>query len=221
MHHRERRVWKRGRTALRALGLALAFLLIATMSWADGEVTISHYFSGELGREGLKEILDEFTEETGIAVKDSIVDHEGFKVGILVRAAGDQLPDVFSYWAGARTQFVIDAGDVGAIDDMWAANGLDDVVAKSVADGATMYNGARYLVPFGYHYAGMFYNTKVMAAAGVDEFPTDWDGFLAMCESLKSKGITRSRSAPRIDGPHSSGSTTCCCGPPVRSTAPA
>ena len=122
--------------------------------------------------------------------RTSIVDHEGFKVGILVRAAGDQLPDVFSYWAGARTQFVIDAGDVGAIDDMWAANGLDDVVAKSVAIGATMYNGDRYLVPFGYHYACMFYNAKVMADAGVSEFPTDWDGFLALCERLKSQGIT-------------------------------
>ena len=53
-----------------------------------------------------------------------------------------------------------------------------------------MYNGARYLVPFGYHYAGMFYNAKVMADAGVTEFPTTWDGFLALCADLKAKGVT-------------------------------
>ena len=190
MHHRERRVWKRGRAALRALGLALAFLLITTMSWADGEVTITHYFGGDLGRAGLEEIFGSFKAETGITVVDSPIGHEDFKAGILVRAAGGNLPDVFSYWAGARTQFVVDAGSLGTIDDMWAERGLDDVVAKSVADGATMYNGDRYLVPFGYHYAGMFYNTKVMADAGVTEFPTDWDGFLALCENLKSQGIT-------------------------------
>ena len=197
MHHLGRRTsgsagraGKRGRIALRALGLAVAFLLIATMSWADGEVNITHYFGGDLGRAGLEEIFGSFKEATGTTVVDSPIGHEDFKAGILVRAAGGNLPDVFSYWAGARTQFVVDAGSLGTIDDMWAEHGLDDVVAKSVADGATMYNGARYLVPFGYHYAGMFYNTKVMADAGVTEFPTDWDGFLALCENLKSQGIT-------------------------------
>ena len=97
---------------------------------------------------------------------------------------------MFSYWAGARTQFVVDGGNIAAIDDAWAANGLDAVIAKSVADGATMYNGSRHLVPFGYHYAGMFYNAKVMADAGVTEFPADWDGFLALCENLMAQGIT-------------------------------
>ena len=171
-----------------ALGLATA--LGSGSAAADEEVTISHYFSGDLGLAGLGEIFGSFNEATGISVKDNPIGHEDFKTGILVRAAGGNLPDVFSYWAGARTQFVADAGNLGPIDEMWAANGLDDVVAKSVADGATMYNGERYLVPFGYHYAGMFYNAKVMAAAGVTEFPTTWDGFLALCENLKSQGIT-------------------------------
>ncbi len=190
MHHIGQRTWKRGRTALRALGLALAFLLIATMSWADGEVTVTHYFGEDLGRGGLAQIFESFKAETGITVVDSPIGHEDFKAGILVRAAGGNLPDVFSYWAGARTQFVVDAGSLGTIDELWAEHGLDEVIAKSVADGATIYNSARYLVPFGYHYAGMFYNTKVMADAGVTEFPTDWDGFLALCETLKSNGVT-------------------------------
>ena len=178
-----------------AATLAGALALTGGVGWsgtalAEGEVTITHYFSGDLGRAGLEKIFAKFKEEKGITVKDSPIGHEDFKAGILVRAAGGNLPDVFSYWAGARTQFVVDAGNLGAIDDMWAGRGLDAVVAKSVADGATMYNGARYLVPFGYHYAGMFYNAKVMADAGVTEFPTTWDGFLALCADLKAKGIT-------------------------------
>ena len=178
---------------LKAAALAGAFGLAGTFgsggALATGEVTISHYFTGELGRAGLEEIFGNFREATGITVKDSPIGHEDFKTGILVRAAGGNLPDVFSYWAGARTQFVADAGNLGAIDEMWAARGLDAVVAKSVADGAAMYNGARYLVPFGYHYAGMFYNTKVMAEAGVTAFPTTWDGFLALCADLEAKGV--------------------------------
>ena len=188
---------KRGRAALTALAAGLALLLTAAVGWAEGmadeemrEVTIAHYFGGDLGRAGLEEIFAAFKEQTGITVVDSPIGHEDFKTGILVRAAGNNLPDVFSYWAGARTQFVVDGGNLGAIDAMWTAQGLDAAVSKSVADGATMYNGSRYLVPFGYHYAGMFYNAKVMADAGVTEFPADWDGFLALCENLKAQGIT-------------------------------
>lgn len=61
---------------------------------------------------------------------------------------------------------------------------------RQVAAGATLYNGQRYLIPFGYHYAGMFYNTKVMADAGVTEFPKTWDEFIALCETLKAAGVT-------------------------------
>ena len=188
---------KPSRAALAALAAGLALLLTGTVGWAEGvqdeetqEVTITHYFGGDLGRAGLEEIFAAFKEQTGITVVDSPIGHEDFKTGILVRAAGNNLPDVFSYWAGARTQFVVDGGNLGTIDAMWDAQGLDVAVAQSVADGATTYNGSRYLVPFGYHYAGMFYNAKVMADAGVTEFPADWDGFLALCENLKAQGIT-------------------------------
>jgi ABC-type glycerol-3-phosphate transport system substrate-binding protein len=168
--------------------------LIATGSFgsaalAEGEVTISHYFTGELGLKGIQDIFAKFTAAKGIAVKDSPIGHEDFKTGILVRAAGKNLPDVFSYWAGARTQFVVDSGNLHPIDEAWAAGGLDKIIAKSVADGATMYNGKRYLVPFGYHYAGMFYNKKVMDKAGVTAFPKTWDEFKALCDKLKAAGI--------------------------------
>lgn len=175
----------------RSLGVALltTALGIAAASAADDTVTVSHYFTGELGQKGINEIFESFNDSTGIAVEDSPIGHEDFKTGILVRAAGDSLPDVFSYWAGARTQFVVDAGNLAPIDEMWDANDLDSVVAKSVADGATLYNGKRYLVPFGYHYAGMFYNPKVMAEAGIEEMPKTWDDLVAACATLREMDI--------------------------------
>lgn len=167
-------------------------LATATPSFAadSGEVTIMHYFTGALGLDVLEDIFKEFQDKTGIAIKNSPTGHEDFKSAVLVRAAGNNLPDVFSYWAGARTQFVIDHDSLRPIDDMWAANGLDNVVAKSVADGASIYGGKHYLIPFDYHYAGMFYNTKVMADAGITEMPKTWDEFIAMCDTLKAKGVT-------------------------------
>jgi multiple sugar transport system substrate-binding protein/raffinose/stachyose/melibiose transport system substrate-binding protein len=179
------------RRALLASALAAATLGISAVpAFADGEVTISHYFTGDLGLNAVREILDQFQTESGITVKDSPIGHEDFKTGILVRAAGGNLPDVFSYWAGARTQFVVDAGNLHPIDSMWAAADFDHVISKGIADGATLYDGKRYLVPFGYHYIGMFYNVKVMQKAGITEMPKTWDEFKAMCDKLKAAGVT-------------------------------
>src|SRR5690554_2669109 len=55
---------------------------------------------------------------------------------------------------------------------------------------ASTYDGSKYLVPFSYHYAGMFYNPKVMADAGITEMPTTWDELIDAAVTLKSKGIT-------------------------------
>ena len=178
----------------RRLLAAAAFvpaLALGTNAFAQGgDVTITHYFTGEFGLKVFNEQVAKFEAATDYTMKNSPVGHEDFKTDILVRAAGDSLPDVFSYWAGARTQFVVDSGSLHAIDEMWNRDGLDAVVAKSVADSATLYNGKRYLVPFNYHYAGMFYNTKVFADAGVTEMPATWDEFLALCEMFKGKGVT-------------------------------
>ena len=156
---------------------------------AQEQVTISHFFSGDTRRAALKEIFDKFKGETGIEVVDSPIGHEDFKTAILVRAAGNSLPDVFSYWAGARVQFVVDAGAVAPLDDLWASAQLGDVVAKSIANGATLYNGKRYFVPFGYHVDGFYYNPKVMTDSGITTMPKTWDELLAACQTLKSKGI--------------------------------
>jgi multiple sugar transport system substrate-binding protein/raffinose/stachyose/melibiose transport system substrate-binding protein len=173
-------------TALAVPAAHLATPLLAQ----SGEITISHYFTGELGLKAFKEQIARFEAATDYTLRDSPVGHEDYKTDILVRASGNSLPDVFSYWAGARVQFIADSNALRPIDEMWDRAGLNDVVARSIAESATMYNGNRYLVPFNYHYAGMFYNKPVLAEAGVTELPTDWEGFLALCETLKAAGIT-------------------------------
>ncbi len=175
--------------------LLVAILLVAgvfPVLAQEGEsfVTVMHYFTGTLGRESLNQIFEEFQTESGVTIFDNPIGHEDFKTTILVMAAGGDLPDLFSYWAGARTQFVVDSGQLASLDEMWTANNLDEVVPASIVEGATMYNGAHYLIPFGYHYAGFFYNPAVMEAAGITEFPTTWDEFNAMCDTLLAAGVT-------------------------------
>ena len=169
------------------LALLLTFGTAASVV-AQEEVNIPHYFSGELNQENLNTVMANFTEASGIGVVDSPIGHEDFKAGILAGVASGVLPDVFSYWAGARVQFVVDAGALQPIDAMWDAAGLDDVVPAGVADAATLYNGERYFVPFNIHYAAFFYNPKVWEAAGI-AVPDSWDGLMEAFAEFEMQGI--------------------------------
>lgn len=171
-------------------GLVAILVHATSIAQSNGEVSISHYFTGELGLKSFQAQVAKFEARSGITLKNSPVGHEDFKTDILVRAAGNSLPDVFSYWAGARVQFVVDSGSLYPIDAMWNKQGLDDVIAKSVADSATLYDGKRYLVPFNYHYSGLFYNKNTLKEAGADTLPQTWDEFLALCAKLKENDIT-------------------------------
>lgn len=44
-------------------------------------------------------------------------------------------------------------------------------------------------MPIGFHYAGFFYNPKVMSDAGITEMPQSWDDLVAACQTVKAKGI--------------------------------
>ena len=157
---------------------------------AGGEIEVEHYFSGDLGEKAISDILAACEAETGLAASAPKIDHEAFKDAILVQLAGGNPPDLFSYWAGARTQSVLDGGFIAPIDDLWTSSGMDTTVPTAIADSAATYDGQKYLTPFVYHYVGLFYNPALMEQAGITEMPTTWDGLLADADKLKAAGIT-------------------------------
>ena len=155
---------------------------------SKSEVDVVHYFSDTLGKATVTKIFDAFTAKTGIKVVDNTTGHEDFKTQILVMLAADNPPDAFSYWAGARVQFVVDSGRLQPIDDLYKKDNLDSLIPPAIAAG-TVYSGHKYLIPFGYHYAALFYNPKTMQKLGITQPPKTWNDFLAMCDKIKAGGV--------------------------------
>lgn len=157
----------------------------------QSKVQVMHYFSDTLGQETFASLVKGFEgQNQSLSVSVNPMDHEAFKNTIMVMLAGNSPPDLFSYWAGARVQFVVDSDSLAPIDDMWQEANLDNVFPAGLANAASVYEGQKYLIPIGYHYAGMFYNPAVMARAGITEMPKTWDEFLTMAEQLKAAGVT-------------------------------
>lgn len=150
-----------------------------------GEVSVGHYYGSDLGQAAIVEMNTTF--EGGEAVI-SPIEHEAFKTQILVALAGGEPPDVFSYWAGARTASVQSRGQLQTIETVFANAGVQEDFPAALVE-AGIYDGEPYLLPFGYHYVAMFYNPEVMAAAGITDMPTTWDEMIAAADKLVDSGV--------------------------------
>lgn len=155
----------------------------------EGEFDVAHYWSGGLGMDFIEKLINDFVaQHPKLTRVESPVDHEQFKTQILVQLAGDNPPDTFSYWAGARVQFIKDGDRLQNIEDIWAANKMDEMFPPGVIANACTYDGEKYLLPATIHWAGFWYNPKLFKQVGA-EVPKTWDEMIAVAEKLKAANI--------------------------------
>lgn len=150
-------------------------------------VSFLHYFTGSLSG-GVDEMALAFERQSSsYALKAVSLDHEAFKTSIQDTLAAGNPPDLYSYWAGARTASIIE--HLAPVDDIWQQAGLDRRFSPALIKAAVEYQGHKYFVPLTQHFIGFFYNKRLFEAHGLQP-PTTWEEFLVVCETLKAKGVT-------------------------------
>lgn len=175
------------------LFIVLTLLLAVTPGLAqdeelEGDFVVEHYFGG-FGGEYLEQLVDDFVAmHPDVNRVDAPVDHEEMKTQILAQLAGGNPPDVFSYWAGARVQFVVDGDRLQPIDDIWEANDMDAMFPPAIVQNAATYDDMKYFVPLTLHWVGFFYNKHLFEEVGV-EVPETWDELVAVAEAFKEADI--------------------------------
>ncbi len=149
-------------------------------------ISLLHYFSGSLSG-GIDSLVSSFNKANpGHLLIATPLDHESFKSSIGDTLKSGDPPDIYSYWAGAKTRDILPA--LQPIDDLWKDAGLDATFPSALVDSACRYDGAAYLLPITQHFVGFFYNKALFLKAGVTP-PADWASFLVACAKLKAKGI--------------------------------
>lgn len=183
--------WIRKTVFLLLLSLVAPSLIVPDSARAGQpqKIIFLHYWTGALSG-GIDQMVDTFNRDhPSYRVRATGFEHETFKVSIRAMLAAGHPPDLFSYWAGARVQAIVDAGHLSPIDDLWAQAGLDRLFSPLVA-GAATYNGSKYIIPVTQHYICFFYNKSIFSRYGLQP-PTTWEAFLSVCEKLvKKAGIS-------------------------------
>ena len=150
-------------------------------------ITFLHYFTDSLSG-GVDEVSQAFNSQNPrFELKSISLDHEAFKTSIQDTLKSGNPPDLYSYWAGARTASIVDY--LEPVDDIWQQANLEARFPPSVVKAASEYAGKKYFIPLTQHYVLFFYNKRVFDTFHLKP-PGTWDEFLAVCATLKSGGVT-------------------------------
>jgi len=151
-------------------------------------ISLYHYFSGALSG-GMAEMVAAVNARDGdIQVQALALDHEAFKSMIHSTLAKEHPPELFSYWAGAKTQALVDQGKLEPIDDIWRSIPLTDRFTTAVTETASTYNKRKYLLPITEHLVVFFYNKELFNQAGLS-VPVSWPELIHLADTLKERGV--------------------------------
>ena len=151
---------------------------------ATGDISFAHWRAED------KQVFDKLiasfqSAHSGITVRQDISPSNDYQSSALQRIRGGSVGDVFTAFRGA--QFV-DMAKAGVYTDLsgqsWAKNFSPDLIKAGTSNGTQL--GFPYQVVFNMPVT----NQDLLAKAGGSTPPKDWDSFLALCDKLKSQGVT-------------------------------
>ncbi|WP_221229602.1 ABC transporter substrate-binding protein [Niveibacterium umoris] len=152
-------------------------------------VALQHYFSFSGGyANAMDAIAQDFNAaETRYHLQPTSIDHELFKHSIRDDLQRHRTADLYTYWAGARVQSIVES--LQPIDDALPVAEMNKLFGTAVVQSACSYNGRVYFVPIAQHYVGFIYNKKLFAALGLQP-PKTWRELLDVAHKLKAHGTT-------------------------------
>lgn len=152
------------------------------------KISLFHYFSGSLSG-GFSEMIETVNSENSHQqVIAQALDHEAFKTMIHTTLDKGNPPELFSYWAGAKTQTLVDAGKLEPIDTVFQQSNISQYFTTPVTKVGSTYSGKRYLLPITQHFVVFFYNRAVFQNLDLAP-PASWDEFILVLDRLKKDGI--------------------------------
>ena len=177
-----------------------------TVKTTSTEVEVFSWWTGAGEADGLAAMVKVFNQEYPSIkfVNAAVAGGAGTnaKAVLATRLAANDAPDSWQAHAGQETiATYVTPGQIKPLDDLFASTGFSKVLPKTLLPLISK-DGHPYSVPVNIHRSNvLWYNPKVLAAAGVTANPkTDFktlDDFFAACDKIKAAGkICLSLGAP-------------------------
>jgi raffinose/stachyose/melibiose transport system substrate-binding protein len=149
----------------------------------EGELSFAHWRAED--KDVFEKIIADFVAKNPkVTVRQDISPSNDYQSTALQKIRGGSVGDAFTAFRGAQFTDIAKAG-------VWSDLTGQDLVGKfeSKLITAGQQDGKQLGLPYQLVFNMPVTNVDLLAANGYAELPKDWDGFLGMCEKLKSKGI--------------------------------
>lgn len=149
----------------------------------EGEVSFAHWRAED--QAAFDDLITAFTSENpDVTVTQDITPSNNYQSQALNRLQSSAVGDVFPTFRGAQfTQFV----EAGVYTDLSDSDLLSAYQPGLIEAGQS--DGAQMGIPYQVVLSMPVGNLDILSSVGYEETPTDWDGFLDMCDKVKSKGL--------------------------------
>lgn len=149
----------------------------------EGDISFAHWRAED--QAAFDELIAMFTAENpDVTVTQDITPSNNYQTQALNRLQSSAVGDIFPTFRGAQfTQFV----EAGVYTDLSDTDIVGQYQPGLIDAGQS--EGAQMGLPYQVVLSMPVGNVDILSDVGYEETPTDWDGFLDMCDKVKSKGI--------------------------------
>jgi len=153
---------------------------------ANVSLTLQSSLSDPKPKAALEEVVKGYTKYPTTLNTVAI---EQFRAQLSTYLTSSNPPDVLTWYAGSVARDYASKGLLLDLSDMWTGNGACAKFSPALKSLSSDANGKQIFVPTNYYWWSVFYRKSAFASWGVKP-PTTWDDFMALCETLKGKGIS-------------------------------
>ena len=151
---------------------------------AKGEISFAHWRAED--KAAFDKLIADFVAKfPEVSVTQDISPANDYQTQALNRLRDGAIGDAFPTFRGAQFQQFVKAGVYTDLSDQTE---LLSRYTPNLLD-AGKADGKQWGLPYQIVLPMPVANSELLADAGVDSAPQDWDGFLNMCDKLKSSGV--------------------------------
>ena len=150
---------------------------------AEGEISFAHWRAED--KAAFDKLIAQFTGKfPDVSVTQDISPSNDYQSQALNRLKGGSVGDVFPTFRGAQFEQFVKAG---VYTDLTGQDFVSNYTPQLLEAGKS--GGKQWGLPYQVVFPMPVANTELLASVDIDSAPQDWNGFLSMCDKLKSKGI--------------------------------
>ncbi len=152
---------------------------------ANISLTLQSSLSDPQPKAALEEVVKGYTKYPTTLNTVAI---EQFRAQLSTYLTSANPPDVLTWYAGSVARDYASKGLLLDVSDMWTGSGACAKFSPALKSLSSDASGKQIFVPTNYYWWSIFFRKSAFAEWGVTP-PTTWDQFMALCETLKGKGI--------------------------------